>query len=93
MSTGNFEGRARPLYREKRPLFGENALIPGFLRKSIREGASSLFGRGPESPSIVSCSRATPRLHQCNLGVALEQERFLGLSGPVPKKTTCSFPY
>ena len=28
---------------------------------------------------------------QCNLGVALEQD-ILGLSGPCPKKTTCSFP-
>ena len=62
---------------------------PAFLffpRKSIREGASSLFGPGPESPKIVSCSRATPRLHRCKSGVAPEQEIFWGLSGPGPKR-------
>ena len=31
----------------------------------------------PGSPENVSCSRATPDLHRCNLGVALEQETFL----------------
>ena len=55
-------------------------------RKSIRERASSLFGRGSERPKNVSCSRATPDLHRCNLGVALEQETILGLSGPRPKR-------
>ena len=70
------------------PIAWYKARIPGFPRKSIRDGASSLFGRGPERPKkIVSCSRATPRLHRCNLGVALEQETiFLGLSGPRPKR-------
>ena len=62
------------------------ARIPGFPRKSIREGASSLFGRGPERPKNVSCSRATPWLHRCKSGVALEQETILGLSGPRPKR-------
>ena len=37
---------------------GSNSWIS---RKPIREGASSLFGRGPESPKIVSCFRGTPR--------------------------------
>ena len=41
--------------------------------------------RGPKSTQNVSCSRATPRLHRCNLGVALEQEILLGLFGPRPK--------
>ena len=45
-----------------------NSRIP---LKSIGEGASSVFGGGPGSPENVSCSRATPHLHRCNLGVAL----------------------
>ena len=53
--------------------------------KSIGEGASSLFGRWPGSPENVSCSRATPDLHRCNLGVALEQETFSGLPDHLPK--------
>ena len=62
-----------------------NARIPGCLPKSIGEGASSVFGGWPRSPENVSCSRATPRLHRCNLGVALEQETFSGLLGHPPK--------
>ena len=55
------------------PIAWYKAWIPGFPGKSIREGeTSSLFGRGPESPKIV--------------WVALEQETFLGLSGPCPKR-------
>ena len=46
-----------------------------FPQNSIRQGASSLFGQGPESPKIVSCSRG-----------ALEQETILGLSGPRPRR-------
>ena len=57
-----------------------NCLVQGpnswISRKSIREGASSLFGWGPERPKNVYCSRATPDLHRCKLGVALEQETF-----------------
>ena len=68
------------------PIAWYEARIPGFPRISRREGASSLFGRGPERPKIVSCSRATPRVHRCNHGVALEQETILGLSGPRPKR-------
>ena len=40
--------------------------------KSIGEGASGLFRGWPGSPEDVSCSGATPDLHRCNLGVALE---------------------
>ena len=49
------------LFRESRPAISIawcKARIPGFPPKSIREGASSLLGRGPESPKHVSCSRA-----------------------------------
>ena len=51
------------------PIAWYKARIPGFPRKSTREGASSLFGPGPERPKIVSCSRATPRLHRCKSGL------------------------
>ena len=68
------------------------ARIAGFPQKSIREGASSLIGQGQESPKNVSCSRATPDLHWCNLGVALEQETFLGLSGPPPERLLAAEP-
>ena len=86
-----FWGGVHSICRRKTPNIGipiawYEAQIRGFPRKSIREGASSLFGQGPESPRIVSCSRATPDLHRCNLGVALEQETIFGLSGPCPKR-------
>ena len=46
---------------------------PEFLdfpeRKSTREGASSLFGLGPERPKIVSCSRATQTCTGATLGL------------------------
>ena len=58
---------------------------PGCPPKSIGEGASSVFGGWPGSPENVSCSRATPRLHRCKSGVALEQETFSGLPGHPPK--------
>ena len=51
------------------------------------------MGGWPGSPENVSCSRETPDLHRCNLGVALEQETFSGLPGHSPKVTTCSFSY
>ena len=54
--------------------------------KWIGERASSLFGRRPGSPENISCSRATPRLHRCKSGVALEQETFSGLPGHPPKR-------
>ena len=68
------------------PIAWYKARIPVFPRKSTREGASSLFGPGPERPKIVSGSRATPRLHRCKSGFALEQEIFWGLSGRGPKR-------
>ena len=52
--------------------------------KSIGEGASSLFWGWPGSPENVSCSRATPDLHRCNLGVALK--RHFRDSRPSPKR-------
>ena len=63
-------------------------------RKSIREGASSLFRQGPESPKNLSCSRATPDLHRCKSGVAAPVQVWgcprardiLGLSGPRLKR-------
>ena len=59
---------------------------------SIGEGASSLFGEWPGSPGNVSCSRATPRLHRCKSGVALEQETFSGLPGHPPKRLLAPSP-
>ena len=38
------------------------------------------------SPENVSCCRASPRLHQCKSGVALEQETFSGLPGHLPER-------
>ena len=61
--------------------------------KLIGEGASGLFEGWPGNPENVSCSRATPRLHRCKSGVALEQETFSGLQGHPPKRPTCSFSY
>ena len=59
--------------------------------KLISEGARSLFGRRPESPKNVSCSRANARLHRCNLAVAVEQETSFGLSGLPPKGLLVDF--
>ena len=64
------------------PIAWYKARLPGFPRKSMTEGASSLVWQGSGSPKKVSCSKATLRLHRCNLGVALEQETFLGLPEP-----------
>ena len=69
-----------------------NPRIPRITPKSIGEGASSLLGGWPGSPKNVSCSRATPRLHQCNSGVALEQETFSGLPGHPPKRLLAPSP-
>ena len=41
----------------------------GILEWKRRKGASSLLGRGPRSPTYVSCSSATPRLHWCKFGL------------------------
>ena len=60
--------------------------------KSIGEGASGLLGEWPGSPENVSCSSATPELHQCNLGVALEQETFSGLPGHPPERLLAPAP-
>ena len=64
----------------------------GIAPKSRGEGASSLFGGWPGSPENVSCSRATPDLHRCNLGAALEQETFSGLTGLPPKRLLAPSP-
>ena len=66
-----------------------NSRIPP---KSIGEGASSPFGVWPGSPENVSCSRATPRLHRCKSGVALEQETFSGLPGHTPERPLAPSP-
>ena len=60
--------------------------------KSIGEGASGLFEGWPGNPENVSCSRATPRLHRCKSGVALEQETFSGLQGHPPKRLLAPSP-
>ena len=64
------------------PIAWYKSRIPGFPQKSIREGASSLFGRGPESPKNVSCSRATPRLHRCKSGLLYEKVHTMFSRGP-----------
>ena len=69
-----------------------NPRVPGCAPKSIGEGASSLFGGWPGSPENVSCSSATPDLHWCTLGVALEQEAFSGLPGHPPKRLLAPSP-
>ena len=68
------------------------ARISGFPRKLIKEGASSLFGRGPERPQNVSCSRATQGCIGASLGCSRARDIF-GSLRPSPEKTTCSFPY
>ena len=40
-----------------------------FPKKSIREGASGLFGPGPERPQNISCSRATQTCTGATLGL------------------------
>ena len=66
-----------------------NSWIPP---ESIGQGARSLFGGWPGSPENVSCSRATPRLHLCKFGFALEQETFSGLPGHPPKRLLAPSP-
>ena len=46
----------------------------------------------PGSLENVSCSRATPDLHRCNLEVALEQETFSGLPGHPCKRLLAPSP-
>ena len=58
------------------PIAWYKARIPGFARKSIREGASSLFGRGPERPKNVSCSRATQTCTSATLGLPWSKRLF-----------------
>ena len=58
------------------PIAWYKARIPGFPRKSTREGASSLFGRGPESPQNVSCSRATQTCTGATLGLPQSKRHF-----------------
>ena len=66
-----------------------NSWIPP---ESVGEGANSLFGGGPESRENVSCTGATPRLHRCKSGVALEQETFSRLPGHPPKRLLAPSP-
>ena len=51
------------------PIVWYKARIPGFPRKSIREGASSPFGPRPERPQNISCSRATQTCTGATLGL------------------------
>ena len=50
------------------------------------------MGGWPGSPENVSCSRATPKLHRCKSGVALEQETFSELPGHPPKRLLAPSP-
>ena len=61
-------------------------------QKIHKEGASSLFGRGPESPQNVCCSRATQTCTGATLGLPRGRNIF-GTLRPSPEKTTCSLPY
>ena len=65
----------------KRAILGHNSSISCFFLPLY-------FGGWPGSPENVSCSRATPDLHRCNLGVALEQVAFSGPPGHPPKIDT-----
>ena len=69
LRRANSSGSARCKQFRSTNRLGSPIELPDFPEKSIREGASNLFGRGPESPKIVSCSRATPRLHRCKSGL------------------------
>ena len=75
------------------PIAWYEARISGFPRKSLREGASSLLGRGPERPKNVSCSRATQTCTGATLGGCPRARDIFGSLRPLPEKTTCSSPY
>ena len=94
LEIGLFWPFSAPAKSRKRKKKGPFPQISSDLLKppSLGEGASGLFGGWPGSPENVSCSRATPDLHQCNLGVALEQETFSGLPGLPPKRLLAPSP-
>ena len=73
------------------PIAWYNARIPEFPRKSIREGASSLFGRGPERPQMSLALGQPQGCTGASLGCSRARDIF-GFLRPSPEKTTCSFP-
>ena len=94
----NVVGRGvRKSIRRKRPTFGTEALVQcrnwWTSPKSIGEAAGGLLGRRPWSLEIVSCSRATPDLHRCNLEGCSRARDIFETPGPSPQKTTGSFSY
>ena len=50
------------------------------------------LGDVPGVPKMSLALEQTPDLHRCNLGVALEQETFLGLPGHPPKRLLAPSP-
>ena len=71
------------------PIAWYKARIPGFPRKSIREGASSLFGRGPERPKIVSCSSAREGASSL-FGRGPESPKIVSCSRATPRLHRCN---
>ena len=69
------------------PFCGDPFGPRGFLffpRKSIREGASSLFGPGPERPQNISCLRATQTCTGATLGLLWSKRQFWDSPDRVP---------
>ena len=74
------------------PIAWYKARIHGFPRKSIKEGASSLFRRGPERPQMSLALEQPQACTGASLGCTRARDIF-GSLRPSPEKTTCSFPY
>ena len=72
------------------PLTWYKARIPGFPRKSIRKEQVVFSGEGRRDPK-VSLALGQPKVAPVQVWVALEQETFLGLSGPRPKRLLAPF--
>ena len=74
------------------PIAWYKARIPVFPRKSIREGASSLSGRGRRVPNLSLALEQPQGCTGASLGCSRARD-ILGSLRPRPEKTTCSFPY
>ena len=71
------------------PIAWYKARIPGSPRRSIRKGASSVVGWGPESLKM-SLALGNPKVAPVQVWIAPEQETFGGLSSPRPKRLLLS---
>ena len=63
------------------------------FQASIREGASSLFGRGPERPQNSLLLWGIPKVAPVQVWGFPRARDCFGTLRPSPEKTTCSFPY